>query len=168
MCSVVEIQQLACRYAGAVDARDLDLLVSLFVPDVAIGREARGRDALRRWYGRALRTVGPTIHVVANHVVDLEGDRATGVAYCREEVRGRDSDEWRTGMLQYRDAYRRVDGRWLFERRRVARWYAAEAPGQPSGDQLGGAAGLGPRDLPLPESFPTWSAFWADPDLDDP
>ena len=32
-----EIRQLAVRYAWAVDSRDLDTLVSLFVPDVQIG-----------------------------------------------------------------------------------------------------------------------------------
>jgi len=69
-------------------------------------------------------------------------------------------------MLQYWDTYRRVEGRWLFERRRVARWYAADAPGQPRGSQLGGAGGLGPRDLQLPDAFPTWAEFWVDPTLD--
>ena len=33
-----EIRQLAYRYALAVDSRDIDLLVSLFVPDVKVGR----------------------------------------------------------------------------------------------------------------------------------
>ena len=38
-----EIRQLACRYALAIDSRDIDSLVSLFVPDVRVGRHASGR-----------------------------------------------------------------------------------------------------------------------------
>ena len=42
-----EIRQLAYRYALAVDSRDIDTLVDLFVPDVQVGRDASGREALR-------------------------------------------------------------------------------------------------------------------------
>ncbi|OAN36875.1 hypothetical protein [Mycolicibacterium iranicum] len=41
---------LPSRYAMALDARDVDTLVGLFVDDVKAGPEGRGRDALRRWY----------------------------------------------------------------------------------------------------------------------
>ena len=37
-----EIRQLASRYAVAVDSRDLDSLVDLFVDDVRVGRDADG------------------------------------------------------------------------------------------------------------------------------
>ena len=35
-----EIRQLASRYAIALDSRDLDTLVNLFVDDVQVGRKA--------------------------------------------------------------------------------------------------------------------------------
>ncbi len=63
--SILEIQQLAYRYSLAIDSRDMDLLVGLFVPDVVVGRFDRGRDALKRWYRDSLRTVGVTIHICA-------------------------------------------------------------------------------------------------------
>ena len=44
--SLAEIRQLPSRYALAVDPRDVDGLVSLFVPDVRVGRE-RARGATR-------------------------------------------------------------------------------------------------------------------------
>ena len=53
-----EIRQLAHRYAVSIDARDLDALVALFVPDVRVGREASGRDALRADFERQLRGIG--------------------------------------------------------------------------------------------------------------
>jgi hypothetical protein len=160
--SVVEIQQLCYRYALAVDSRDVDALVRLFVPDVRVGRDLTGRDALRSWFTRSLRAVGATIHLVANHTINVgDGMTAEGVVYCREEVENRATGEWRVGMIQYRDAYQRVEDEWLFARRRVARWYETDARFRTTRD---GVAADGPRpaeDL-LPESFPTWSTFWDD------
>ncbi len=49
-----EIRQLAARYAVAVDSRDLDALVGLFVDDVRVGRSAVGRDALRASFRESL------------------------------------------------------------------------------------------------------------------
>ena len=40
-----QLRDLVARYAVAVDSRDLDSLVELFVDDVQVGRSARGRDA---------------------------------------------------------------------------------------------------------------------------
>jgi len=44
-----QIRQLASRYAVAMDARDLDALVALFVDDVRVGRNAQGRAECRRF-----------------------------------------------------------------------------------------------------------------------
>jgi hypothetical protein len=34
----------------AIDSRDMDMMVNLFVPDVRVGKEEFGPDALKRWY----------------------------------------------------------------------------------------------------------------------
>ena len=82
-----EIRQLVARYAVATDARDLDALVALFVDDVQVGREQRGRAALHSFFDRTLRDVGITILNVGTHVTDfVDADRARGVVYCRGEV----------------------------------------------------------------------------------
>ena len=47
-----EIRQLAARYALALDSRNLDDLVALFVDDVQVGRETFGRAALRAEFDR--------------------------------------------------------------------------------------------------------------------
>jgi len=59
-------------------------------------------------------------------------------------------------MLQYHDTYRRVDGAWVFERRKFHRWYQIDALERPFP-----GAGMGPQDDPistsqLPEAFPSW------------
>ena len=75
-----EIRQLAYRYALAIDSRDIDLLVSLFVPDVRVGREERGREALREFWIRSLNTIGVSILFVGNHIIDFDArDRARSI-----------------------------------------------------------------------------------------
>lgn len=91
--SIEAIRQLVARYALATDSRDLDALVSLFVDDVRVGADARGRDALRAFFDRSLREVGVTILFVGNHVIDFDDpDHARGSspagARCRSTTAG--------------------------------------------------------------------------------
>ena len=163
--ATVEIQQLAHRYAVYVDARDLDRLVELFVPDVRVGREGSGREALRADFDRQLRATGVSFLQVGNHVVDFEAEaRASGVVYCRGEIQegGRESPRWIVQLIQYHDGYERRGGRWLFVRRKHLLVYGAELGQSP--------LGLRPADWPrsqtgwgtVPESLPSWQRFWRD------
>lgn len=155
-----EIRQLAYRYALAIDSRDLDTLVSLFVEDVRVGKDTVGRDALREDFDHQLREVGVTILHVTNHVIDLiDADRAAGTVYCRGEIEL--GDQWITQAILYRDDYRRQAGEWLFVRRRHKLWYGAPAESNPRT--------LEPADWPLrqvgrgtlPEEWDSWREFWA-------
>ena len=69
--SLAEIQQLAVRYALALDSRDMDMMVELFVPDVRVGRDEVGREALKRWYDRTMSFPRVSCHFVGNHVISL-------------------------------------------------------------------------------------------------
>src|SRR5688500_11496414 len=74
------------RFAAAVDARDLDGLVGLFVDDVRCGRWGDGRPALKAFFDSVLRGFYRSIHQVCGHVIDLvDADHATGKVYCRAE-----------------------------------------------------------------------------------
>jgi len=154
------IRQLAARYAVAVDRRDLDALVALFVPDVRVGRQGTGRDTLRASFDRSLRTVGVSVLNVGTHVIDLvDADHATGTVYCKGEIQ--DGDRWIHQAIVYDDEYRRVDGTWCFVRRVHRLFYGAEVGANP--------LGLDPADWPahhdgwgtLPEDWDTWTRFWA-------
>jgi len=104
-----EIRQLAYRYAWAIDSRDLDLLVSLFVPDVRVGKELRGRDALRASWNESLSAIGVSILFVGNHLIDFaDADHATGSVYCRGQIQ--DGARWIEQAIHYRDTYERRDG----------------------------------------------------------
>jgi len=47
--SLDEIRQLAAKYSVTLDMRDLDMHVNLFVPDVRVGKNGEGRQALKVW-----------------------------------------------------------------------------------------------------------------------
>jgi ketosteroid isomerase-like protein len=157
--STEAIRQLVARYALATDSRDLDALVALFVDDVQVGENGRGRDALRAFFDRSLRDVGVTILFVGNHVIDFDDDdHARGIVYCRGEVQV--DDRWVIQAIQYRDAYERHDGAWYFVRRKHLLWYGADLGESP--------LGLPPANWPerhtgkgeLPEAWETWRDFW--------
>jgi ketosteroid isomerase-like protein len=154
-----QIRQLASRYALALDSRDLDSLVALFVDDVIVG-DAVGHTALRAQFDATLREVQRTFLLVGTHVIDLvDADNATGSVYCKGEIQV--GDRWIHQAILYGDRYARRNGRWQFVRRVHRLWYGAEA-------------GVNPLTLPpanwpehndgmgtVPEQWPTWRAFWA-------
>jgi len=159
LASTEAIRQLVARYALATDSRDLDMLVGLFVDDVLVGADERGRVALRAFFDRSLRDVGVTILYVGNHVIDFDDpDHAHGVVYCRGEIQV--DDRWIVQAIQYRDTYVRRDGAWYFVRRRHLLWYGAELGESP--------VGLPPANWPehhtgkgeLPDAWDTWRDFW--------
>lgn len=162
-----EIRMLAHRYALAIDSRDLDTLVGLFVDDVQVGAHIRGREALRGFFDRALREVGVTVLQVGGHVIDVDGDgeHATGTVYCRGGVQhlARDGGPgpWVEQAIAYLDTYERRDGTWLFVRRDHHLFYGVETAERPL-DQEPAHWPASPTGVgTLPQQWPSWGAFWA-------
>jgi hypothetical protein len=153
------IQQLPVRYAVAVDSRDLDAWVDLFIPDVDCGSHGRGREALKRFIEPAVRTFYRSIHQICGHVIELiDSEHAKGTVYCRAEHE--DGHKWVAMAICYFDTYERRDGRWYFTRRSEKHWYSSdvlERPGQP---QFQNWAAWQERKPALPHHFPTWKPFW--------
>jgi ketosteroid isomerase-like protein len=153
------IRQLVARYALAVDARDLDTLVSLFVEDVRVGGFGDGRAALRQSFEASLRGIGVSILNVGTHVIDLVGpDEAAGTVYCKGEIQ--DGTRWIHQAIVYEDRYRQVDGSWFFVRRNHCLFYGAEVGSSPLGLPAANWPehhdGLGT----LPGEWETWRRFW--------
>lgn len=154
-----EIRQLACRYALAIDSRDLDLLVSLFVPDVRVGRNSSGREALRAFFAESLGAIGVSILFVGNHLVDFEtSERARGIVYCRGQIQ--DGERWIEQAIQYRDSYELRDGSWLFARRDHLLWYGVETGLHPLAQEPANWPAHHTGRGTLPEAWPSWGAFW--------
>ena len=154
-----QIRMRASRYAVAVDSRDLDALVELFVDDVQVGRNTFGRDALRESFRESLSAVGVTMLHVGTHQIDLQGpDDATGLVYCLGQVA--DGDRWVHQSILYRDTYARRDGRWLFVRRVHELWYGQAAPTNPLEQEPANWPQHADGRGTVPESFPSWERFW--------
>lgn len=154
-----EIRQLASRYALAIDSRDLDALVALFVDDVQVGADRQGRAALKEDFDRQLRDVGISILFVGNHVIDLEDEQnAKGAVYCKGEIQV--ADRWIQQAILYKDRYAKREGHWYFVRRIHLLWYGTDVGENP--------LGLPPANWPenhtgrgtLPENWDTWKRFW--------
>lgn len=162
--SHLAIQQLPSRYALAVDSRNLDDLVALFVPDVDCGRRGRGRDALKAFYDPTLRQFYRCHHQIVGQVIDFDPadpDRATGTVYCRAEHE--DGGKWIVMAICYFDIYHRCGDGWFFQSRDERHWYSSDALDRPGQPQLQNWDRFSheryqPR---LPHSFPQWREFWS-------
>lgn len=155
----LDIGQLPIRYALAVDQRDVDTWVSLFVPTVSAGRLGSGRDALRSFIAPTLRQFYRTVHQIVGHRIELVDDvTARGQTYCRAEHEV--GERWIVMAIRYDDKYRSVDGEWLFESRREKHWYANDLIEHPQSAAFNGWAPTAPEPE-LPQLDPTWSAFWS-------
>jgi len=157
--SILQIQQLAVRYALAVDRRDIETWLQLFVEDVDCGRFGTGREALRNFIVPALLKFYRSIHFVCGHQIDFDQpDRARGHVYCRAEHE--DGEKWVVMAICYEDRYESRNGQWYFVRRRERHWYAADILERPMASTLPVwplAGGVPPS---LPATFDTWAPFW--------
>ena len=160
-----EIRQLAAAYAVHTDAKDIDALVELYLPDVRISASRSGRDELARLMRDALGAVGVTFLNVGTHHIELGDDdtTATGVVYCKAEIQdgGPDGDRWIHQAIQYHDVYERRDGRWHFgANRKHFLVYGVELDhsplDQPDADWPDRQVGRGTH----PQVLASWQAFF--------
>ena len=129
------IRDLASRYCHVVVAGGGMPLVDLFTDDgcmqgdaiPALGRpasETRGRAALIEVYGEMTGRfqLRPFLH---NHVIELDGDRAKGIASV--EIRASEAGVTYDIAGHYHDRYRRDRGVWKFEHRHFVLYYWVKA-----------------------------------------
>jgi len=163
--SVESIRQLACRYALALDVRDLDAVVSLYVDDIRVGSH-RGRAALRAVFDRVLRGFTTTSHQVQNHVIEFDDvDHAQGLVTCRceHEVASPSSGpRWVVLQNLYHDRYERRDGHWYFRARVQNRLYATSIEDPPVGPLKDRWPDQPPSAAPFHAPFDVWREFWGD------
>lgn len=130
-----EIENLQARYLFALDWQDGEAYASTFTEDgvldwaggiaegrAAIAKEVRG---MREQFARREAADEPKRparlrHFITNVVLDIKGDRAIGRAYWFElNNDNRDRHPYVAGYGHYEDEMRKVDGRWLFVRRKI-------------------------------------------------
>jgi len=117
-----EIRELAARYAHRI-ARSQPVH-ELFTDDAVFVdripgrpvREFRSIETLRAMYA-AVPANAPPLPMIHNHLIDIDGDEATGL--CSIELRMAEGDQSMISSGYYDDIYRRVNGRWKFAMRDV-------------------------------------------------
>jgi hypothetical protein len=122
------IYDVMLRYCRGIDRLDPELVASAYHPG-AIDHHT-GFDgpveAYVVWVERGLRRLGGTMHMLANHSVELRGDRAVAETYGQAVHWPDDSEEqidsFTTGF-RYIDELAHRDGRWaITERWAVREW----------------------------------------------
>jgi uncharacterized protein (TIGR02246 family) len=130
------IEDLQARYLFALDFHDADLYVTTFtedgVLDVGSG-EIRGRKAIRDVIAKmpSPRSEGPYPavgrHNISNIVIKVTGNRAVGRSYWFHY--SNDNPQRRgvfDGFGHYEDELVKVNGQWLFTKRRIYNEQRAE------------------------------------------
>ncbi|MBS0255267.1 MAG: nuclear transport factor 2 family protein [Proteobacteria bacterium] len=159
--SLDAIRQLPAKYALALDMRDMEAMVSLFPADVRVGKDASGRQALRAYMDRTLRSpFTGTSHHIGGHVIEFDdADHAHGVVYSKNEHET--GDEWVIMQMMYVDDYVRADGRWHFARRLPLYWYAVDLNKPPIGPNKMRWPGTEWAEGNFHKLFPSYAEFWA-------
>jgi len=165
-----EIRELALRYALGVDGKDLEAVAALFAPDVDNGRYGPGPEGVKRFYDQSLRKFHCSMHLVANHVINLEdAAHANGIVYCYARHHVLEPEHWFDEALAYWDTYECVDVGWCFRRRRVRSWYRQhiDHPEHGNARVIVTSEATGPkRGGSMPEAFATFEDFWSRPPFD--
>lgn len=159
--SLDAIRQLPAKYALALDMRDMEAMVSLFPADVRVGKDASGRQALRAYMDRTLRSpFTGTSHHIGGHVIEFDdADHAHGVVYSKNEHET--GDEWVIMQMMYVDDYVREGGRWHFARRLPLYWYASDLNKPPIGANKMRWPGTDWVEGNFHKLFPSYAEFWA-------
>lgn len=162
-----EIGELVSAYAVACDEHDMPRLTSLFTTDARFDSPsgvmaAEGRDAITAMFVRMFSIRGPAYHWTHDHFVrfvDGDPDRATGLVLSHAETSP--GGQASLAAMRYEDGYRRVDGRWLFEKRVISFLYYVPVRDYPavfdSVLRLNVAGEQRPADYP--ETLPSWKSF---------
>lgn len=165
--SIEEIRQLVAKYALSLDMRDLDAHVNLFAPDIRVSRETTGRAALKRWLDDTLRLqFTGTSHQTGNHIIEFDdAEHAHGIVYSKNEheTPSEGGGDWVIMQMIYWDNYERIEGRWYFRRRLPCYWYATDLNKPPVGENKMRWPDREAYEGAYHELFPSWKAFWANP-----
>ena len=129
-----EIEDLMARYLFAIDYNDFDTYVETFTEDGELeyaSGSAKGRAAIKETimgFKERIAKVytdddgNPAVlrHVLAHTTMRIEGDEAWVTAFWYEMANDGPGKSLKMGTFGiYEDELKRVDGRWLFSKRRI-------------------------------------------------
>jgi hypothetical protein len=129
-----EIENLSNRYMVAVDAGDIETVMATWADDGVlewVGGVEKGKAAIRKAmsnFGGARAVSVPenatsrprTHHHILNHVIDVNGNTAKTVAYWFNITNSTPQKDVQLMYFgHYEDELAKVNGKWLFKKRKV-------------------------------------------------
>ena len=126
------IRELVEAYAHCADRRDAKGQMGLFTEDTHFvvymdakdptpSQELHSREALAPVFADLNKYTATQHFVGQSTILTLESDRGTGEAYCMAHHLTVDGGKKRlmVAALRYSDAFKKIDGEWLFAERRL-------------------------------------------------
>ena len=127
-----ELNDLVYRYARAADRHDYPELRKVFTKDSRTSGYRGDPDSVEPIFAfegleevigslQQLEAYDKVNHVVSNQLVEIDGDRATGETYGTTHFVWYDDGvlTHRTHVCRYQDQYRRENGAWRIQERRL-------------------------------------------------
>jgi hypothetical protein len=140
---VVALNQLAYRYAAAIDSCDTALLKGVFSRDGRLRSYHPGaEEPFADLVGAEQMAAVPaamrgahrhTMHQMTNHLVELDGDSASGTVLCTARHLSNDGSEAINVMIRYVDRYVREPGGWKIADRQIRFLWSERHPTSDSG-----------------------------------
>lgn len=122
------LKNLVDTFSNLADSKAIDKQVLLFTPDATVNSfsggkptsSLKGREQIGEIFTRFLGTFETVYHINGQQTVEIDGDRASGVAYCLVVlINHQDGKLIRTTSgVTYHDDYVRQGGQWLIASRR--------------------------------------------------
>ena len=117
---IEEIKKLKHSYCALCDDHyNADALAELFTEDAIWDGMERGRndgrEAIREFFQDAPARLPFAIHMVMNPIIEVDGDRATGVWYLFQPCTYAEGNQAVWGSARYDEEYVRVNGKWMFQ-----------------------------------------------------
>jgi 3-phenylpropionate/cinnamic acid dioxygenase small subunit len=147
---LLELNQLVYRYAAAADACDVDGFLAVFHPDGRLRTyhpdaeepfsDLTGHDELAQ-VSPTMRTMfRRTAHQVTNHLIEVDGDAATGTLLCTARHVAADPEDTNVLaiVIRYVDRYERREGAWRIADRQIRFLWSERYPMVASGLTAGG------------------------------
>jgi 3-phenylpropionate/cinnamic acid dioxygenase small subunit len=133
-----EISDVQLRYATGLDSRDWRLFRSCFTDEIetdftsVFGGEARKVNA-DRWTEAARRSLSglaATQHMITNHVITVDGDAATCIAYvqARHFLPNDSGDSMQTMFGYYTNRFVRTPAGWKIRACKLTLWWQTGNP----------------------------------------
>jgi ketosteroid isomerase-like protein len=123
---IEEIRTLRMLYHHYVNVGEFDRVADLYTEDAefVMGDVAQGtgRAAIAEIFEGVARSMGVIQQYMCNHIVEVAGDQATGVAYLDARY-ARDEDSVMSA-IRYDEAYRRTASGWKISETLISNYFA--------------------------------------------